>query len=761
MINLYTRPYFYYLDYLLLITGFIFFIMGTLIYIFSKQRKKTIRSNLKFYIIFLILNGLSIWSEFLLTIFPERDIFQKTETTFHLVAYIFLLEFGRRMVLYNKKRTAILVYLPFILLFFLNIPMTLIHNWIALIGSLLIGIGLWLWLEEMDQKDYLNTKNKKSLPLLFILLSLVFLTDSLIYLFFQDLNFLNRFHMTKHFLEWSLLLITTWVALINILRLFTYDPIAMQLKRIKIRLVKIVTIILIVLTVTGFFALLSIGKLSFENDRQDMLDIVKYAALGIDGDLHQQLYTRQHNLQDSVYQTILKKLRNIKNQSNSINEIYTMFLKEDNLVFAVDGNIEPGDTGNHLGDLYEGTPMMSAVIRNGNAMVEEEIDSDQWGGWLSAYAPVKNKAGDTVALLGIDMQAERVLYHIKIYRLIGIIFLLMNYFIIAVLAYLYYINKKESVWRLYHSKILSTIGDIVGVFDKSKRLIYVNDAAFKLAGGSPKVNLTKLSLKDFLLEKDYQRLNDILSHLKEDKPEYAEFTLKNIYGDLIPVYASLSYLENIQGEPLYVFTAMNISEQKMREEDIKTNFKNFLSLIATVIDAKDGYTALHSANVARYAKIIAAELGFSDEKIKEIETAAFVHDIGKVGIPDSVLKKKDKLSAVEWEEMKKHPEYGKLILEKAGETFKHLIPYVYYHHERYDGKGYPTGMKKPPIPISIILVADAFDAMTSDRSYRKALPIEKAKEELLKHSGTQFHPEVVKAFLQAIDNIDYRDKVTG
>jgi len=206
---------------------------------------------------------------------------------------------------------------------------------------------------------------------------------------------------------------------------------------------------------------------------------------------------------------------------------------------------------------------------------------------------------------------------------------------------------------------------------------------------------------------------------------------------------------------------MNISEQKMREEDIKTNFKNFLSLIATVIDAKDGYTALHSANVARYAKIIAAELGFSDEKIKEIETAAFVHDIGKVGIPDSVLKKKDKLSAVEWEEMKKHPEYGKLILEKAGETFKHLIPYVYYHHERYDGKGYPTGMKKPPIPISIILVADAFDAMTSDRSYRKALPIEKAKEELLKHSGTQFHPEVVKAFLQAIDNIDYRDKVTG
>ena len=155
--------------------------------------------------------------------------------------------------------------------------------------------------------------------------------------------------------------------------------------------------------------------------------------------------------------------------------------------------------------------------------------------------------------------------------------------------------------------------------------------------------------------------------------------------------------------------------------------------------------------MAKYAKAIAREIGLTEEKILEIETAAFIHDIGKIGIPDRVLNKNGPLTDSEWLEMRKHPEYGKEILEKADNTFKELIPYVYLHHERYDGKGYPKGIKNTMIPIAIISVADAFDAMTSNRSYRKRMTVADAKEEIVKNSGTQFHPEVVKALINILE----------
>lgn len=166
---------------------------------------------------------------------------------------------------------------------------------------------------------------------------------------------------------------------------------------------------------------------------------------------------------------------------------------------------------------------------------------------------------------------------------------------------------------------------------------------------------------------------------------------------------------------------------------------------------KDAYTFEHSTRVAYYATLIAKEQGLSDQEILELEFAALFHDVGKIGIADSILKKPGRLTAEEYEEMKKHPVNSANILQHF-KPFAGLVPAVRHHHERYDGRGYPHGLKGEEIPLfsRMILVADTFDAMTSTRPYRKGLPYATAYAELMELSGTQFDPEVVRAFIRAM-----------
>lgn len=142
-------------------------------------------------------------------------------------------------------------------------------------------------------------------------------------------------------------------------------------------------------------------------------------------------------------------------------------------------------------------------------------------------------------------------------------------------------------------------------------------------------------------------------------------------------------------------------------------------------------------------------MSLTEKELTALRLAAILHDIGKIGVSDSVLLKPGRLTDEEFSAIKKHTEYGSEILKHIKE-FKALIPGVRGHHERYDGKGYPDGLRGKDIPVSalIIAVADSFDAMTSDRPYRKGLGIETAIEELRKNSGTQFAPEMVEAFIR-------------
>jgi len=188
-------------------------------------------------------------------------------------------------------------------------------------------------------------------------------------------------------------------------------------------------------------------------------------------------------------------------------------------------------------------------------------------------------------------------------------------------------------------------------------------------------------------------------------------------------------------------------KQRRYIKQLKETYIATLKALAETTDARDSYTQGHSERVAKYAILIAKEMLLAERQIYYLEQAALLHDIGKIAVPDTVLHKAGSLSEEEWAIMKKHPEYSQRIVLNLN-FLSETIPTILYHHKRFDNKGYPFEKLEGGIPVTagILAVADAFDAMTSDRPYRNKLSLEQALEELEKCAGTQFDPEVVKAF---------------
>lgn len=184
-------------------------------------------------------------------------------------------------------------------------------------------------------------------------------------------------------------------------------------------------------------------------------------------------------------------------------------------------------------------------------------------------------------------------------------------------------------------------------------------------------------------------------------------------------------------------------------QDLSDLFISAVRSIADTIEAKDPYTRGHCERMQGFALLIAKELNLSEEEKRNVELAALLHDVGKIGVPEKILLKEGKLDEEEWKVMKKHPLIGVEILREI-KQLREVIPGVQYHHERYDGKGYPEGLSGEGIPLiaRIIAIADSYDAMTSDRPYRKGLTQEVADNELVRLKGLQFCSRCVEAFLR-------------
>ena len=191
-------------------------------------------------------------------------------------------------------------------------------------------------------------------------------------------------------------------------------------------------------------------------------------------------------------------------------------------------------------------------------------------------------------------------------------------------------------------------------------------------------------------------------------------------------------------------------EKKVKEQTdiINSMYVRSIDAMIKALEAKDFYTRGHSQRVTLYSVAIGEELGVKDQELEDLYRASVLHDLGKIGVREAILNKPGRLSEEEFAEIVRHPEIAVRILEPIP-FFRPLLPSILHHHERFDGKGYPSRLAGVNIPFAsrIMTIADTFDAMTSTRAYRKALPVADATAEIRRCSGTQFDPDIVPAFL--------------
>jgi HD-GYP domain-containing protein (c-di-GMP phosphodiesterase class II) len=200
-------------------------------------------------------------------------------------------------------------------------------------------------------------------------------------------------------------------------------------------------------------------------------------------------------------------------------------------------------------------------------------------------------------------------------------------------------------------------------------------------------------------------------------------------------------------------------ENSMLYDDLQDMFMGTLRALVSAIDAKDAYTCGHSERVAWLGRELGKAAGLDDQMVERLYLSGLLHDVGKIGIPESVLTKPGKLTKEEFDIIKTHPRLGGKIIHGVRQM-QDLVPGVLYHHERYDGRGYPEGLSGEDIPLfgRLLCLADSFDAMSSTRTYRKALPLDKVLQEVHDCAGSQFDPDLAEVFVK-LDFEPYRQMV--
>nr|WP_300003615.1 HD-GYP domain-containing protein [Tissierella sp.] len=250
----------------------------------------------------------------------------------------------------------------------------------------------------------------------------------------------------------------------------------------------------------------------------------------------------------------------------------------------------------------------------------------------------------------------------------------------------------------------------------------------------------------------------LMSFLSEDK--FLKAWVLNMKGTTLSVIAvgsigiimALSFISYGYGAVILFFGPLLLARYSFKlYNEMRAVSLTTIQSLSKALDAKDSYTSGHASRVEEYSVKLAKEYGLSLGEIENIKTAAILHDIGKIGIVDDILNKNGKLTDEEFQKIKEHPSVGADIIGEIS-FLKDVSKIIRHHHERYDGKGYPQGLKGDEIPIesSILSIADSYDAMTSNRPYRGALTRMEALREINKNAGTQFHPILAKKFIYII-----------
>ncbi len=411
-----------------------------------------------------------------------------------------------------------------------------------------------------------------------------------------------------------------------------------------------------------------------EDLRSKILDLAKLSSQLIDGDKHSQIEPQLQSQGTALYKEIKAVLKQIRDIDPIVESVYTMVKtnKKNIWMFVVDSGDRKGITA-YCGERYDISPFAQMQVAFQMPSVDKELTVDKWGVWLSSYAPIYNREGKAVAIVGLDVSAK------SIQRMQSLLY-----------KWLFTICAVGIIFSLLVSWLLSK-----GIVRSLRDLI---NSVKEVEGGNfrQKVRVRR--------DGEIQELADAFNKMTEGIQE-AQSRLQEYY------------LETIKA-------------------------------LACALEAKDPYTIGHAERVKNYAVNIAKRLGFSRGDIELLEDICILHDIGKIGIPERILTKPASLNEEEWRIVKSHPVIGEEIL-KPLEFLRPVLFVVSDHHERPDGNGYPRGLKADEIPLlaAIVSAADAFDAMTSDRPYRKAFTKEEAINILKENEDKQFNSKVVEVFI--------------
>lgn len=269
------------------------------------------------------------------------------------------------------------------------------------------------------------------------------------------------------------------------------------------------------------------------------------------------------------------------------------------------------------------------------------------------------------------------------------------------------------------------------------------------------------SYENYILKRDETKFSSEIIEVFKAIGTYEKFTSLFAplqYEDMLIGLISLERFDDKhfsdQSKEILRFYAQSISNHyalKISQEKERKIYNETIMALATAIEVKDAYTEGHARRVMEYSTLIAKAMHLPEDDIEHIRTAALLHDVGKIGISNTILDKPSKLTPDEYDIVKKHPENAKKILSNIS-NFSEIMNLAYMHHEHYDGAGYPQGLAGEDIPLGahIIQLADAYDAMTTQRAYREAMPTHVAFDILIEESGHQFHPKVVEIALRVL-----------
>lgn len=517
---------------------------------------------------------------------------------------------------------------------------------------------------------------------------------------------------------------------------------------------------------------------------QQAIKSAEIAATSLNGETVKKLSGVKQDLGTIAHESITNRLTDLVKIEEGIDCAYIFTQRDDRLYYIADS--EPVDPKSLPGEEYiEATNEDKKPFKDGKPIITKP-SKDHWGTWVSPLIPMKDsETGEIIAVLGIDYPAKTWNDNahnqtVKASIIIFALFLLMFSFFVIFNKNLRLKEINEKVINLSHHDQLTGLYNRRFYEEELKRIDTKINHPLTIVMAD--VNGLKIindsfghAMGDELLKKTAEvmragcRADDIIARIGGD-----EFVILLPKTDAFEAGDIIKRINDYASKEVIVCSGISISfgyeTKDNEEEEIEEIFKkseNYMyrkkhskssSMKETTIGAifsnineKNQSEQLHSHRVSELCGRMGEAIELNEYEIMQLKMVAMLHDIGKVEIDENILNKPGKLTEDEWKEIKRHSEIGYRIINSVNDM-SDMAGCVLTHHERWDGKGYPKGLKEEEIPLMsrIIAIADAYDAMTSDRSYRSALPEEAALEELQNNAGTQFDPGLVSEFVEKI-----------